>query len=63
MLIESNNLRSYLNTKILNYSTYENPFKEILEDLFGNELSNLHKTLGYFKNFEVKNNICLTTFN
>ena len=57
MLIESNKLRSFLHTKIFNYSIDKYPFKEILENLFGTELSNLHKTLGNFKKFEVKNNI------
>ena len=57
MLPPPNKLRSYLHTKKFNYSTEEFPFREILENLFGIELENLHKTLGNFKKFEVKNNI------
>mgnify|MGYP007000102625 len=53
MLVEPKNLRSYLHTKLFNYSTEEYPFKEILENLFGTELDNLHRNLGDFKKFEV----------
>ena len=53
--IKSNELRRYLHTKSFKFSTYEYPFKEVLQELYGCELSYIHEHLGTFDQFERAN--------
>ena len=53
--IESTELRSYLHTKSFEFSTSEYPFKEVLQELYGCELSSIHEHLGKFNQFERAN--------
>ena len=52
--IKSNDLRRYLHTKSFEFSISDYPLK-ILEELYGCELSSIHKHLGSFKEFERSN--------
>jgi len=54
-MVTASDLRSELHTKSYNYKTEEYPFREILEQLYGCELDNLHKHLGSFKKFRRDN--------
>ena len=53
--IRSYELRRYLHTKSFEYPTSQYPFRELLEELYGCELSSLHKHLGKFDQFERAN--------
>ena len=50
--IDSSNLRSYLHMKSFQYPVEKYPFKELLESLYGCELSELHKYIGGFDKFD-----------
>ena len=53
--IKSNDLRRFLHTKSFEFSISDYPFKKILEELYGCELSSIHKHLGSFGEFERSN--------
>ena len=53
--IQSNELRKFLHTKSFEYPINEYPFREVLEELYGCELTLLHKYLGKFDQFERAN--------
>ena len=50
--ISLENIRSFLHTKNFFYDTKKFNFREILEDIYGCNLSNIHLYLGDFKRFE-----------
>nr|WP_075488227.1 hypothetical protein [Prochlorococcus marinus] len=50
--IDSSDLRSYLHMKSFQYPVAKYPFKELLESLYGCELSDLHKYIGGFDKFD-----------
>ena len=49
---ETCNLRSYLHMKSFQYPIVNYPFRDVLENLFGCELSDLHKYVGEFDKFD-----------
>ena len=47
-----NSIRKKLHCSYFSYDTILYPFKNILEELFGCKIEELHKHLGYFEEFE-----------
>ncbi len=50
--IDTSNLRSHLHMKSFQYPIEDYPFKEVLQNLFGCALSDLHKYIGKFDKFD-----------
>jgi len=55
MEIIASELRNFLHLKSFEYSTEDYPFKETLENIYGCKLDSLHKFLGQYDIFELKN--------